>query len=424
MAATRLVLAWLAVVGCGAAGASVVEFDDPLASDQWYHDPMNFGEAWATVLEQPRRGQVIVGVLDSGFQTDHPDLSANLLPGLNIVDGSTDVSPVHPHGTGTGGIPGALSGNGQGISQTALTAHVLPIRISNRSDGAAYISDIAAAIRTAADGGARVINVSYGGVGNREIARAARYAYRKGALTFMAAGNSGFETRWRNHRHLIAVGSVDQDNERSYFSTYGRFVDFVAPGEQVKSLYTDGRFVDWSGTSFAAPIAASVAGLVLAANPELSPAQLLRIMKKSTTDLGRRGRDKEYGWGLPDAEAAVALALQTRGAYARRYRRQGIDPYVANEGYPFGGVLPPDPLPTFADSGLDVAGMPLAEPQGFVVPALHDSGLTFGPQPLIGPPPSVTPEPAGAPLLLVGAGLAGLRRTRSAARRPARHRAS
>ncbi|MAE65714.1 MAG: hypothetical protein CMJ18_15705 [Phycisphaeraceae bacterium] len=343
----RIALLCLVVVALpSVADGDLLRFDDPLASQQYHHDQMRFGEAWGTIHGLERRGQVTVAVLDSGFETDHDDLGNNLMRGINIIDGSSDVSPVHPHGTGTSGIPGAISGNASGVSQAALTARVLPVRISDRSDGAAYISDIAQAIRFAADAGARIINISYGGVGNRTVAKAARYAYRKGALVFMAAGNSGLRTRWRNYRHIVAVGSIGSDNVRSNFSTYGRFVDFVAPGEQITTLYTDDDYADWDGTSFSSPIVASVASLVLAANLELSPAQVLRILRKTATRLARtrrgrikRGRDKEYGYGLPDAQAAVEMALATRGRYGRKLRRRGIDPYVENDWSPYAGIV-------------------------------------------------------------------------------------
>ena len=321
---------------CRPADAATIQFDDPLAPRQYYHDEMNFPEAWARIYSLERRGDITVAVLDSGFQTSHPDLQGNLLPGLNIVNGSRNVEPVHPHGTGTSGIMGAQSGNDRGISQSAWTADVMPIRISNRPDGAAYLNDIANAIRFAADHGARVINISYGGVDSKEVAKAAKYAYKQGAVVFMAAGNSGFRTNWRNSKYIVAVGSVDENLDHSWFSTYGKFVDFVAPGEDITTLYTDDGYAEWSGTSFSSPIAASVASLVLTANPELTPNQVLKILKKTAIDVSDSGQSdaenrREYGYGLLDAQAAVELALQTKGKLASKYRKMGFDPYMETD---------------------------------------------------------------------------------------------
>lgn len=324
----RRLLAVLAfLVACSAANAATVSFNDPGESQQWYLDALNFGEAWAQILELPERGRVIVAVVDSGFATDHIDLQTNLAlgRGINIVNGSKNLDPVNPHGTGTIGLLAATSGNGQGITQAAWTAKAIPVRVSNRSDGAAYTTDLANGIRYAADKGARVINVSYSGVHLAALQRAALYAQSKGAVVFMAAGNDGLNhARWRNHKQLVAVGSTDPDGGVSYFSSRGSFVDLVAPGRNILSLTTKDRTYNWSGTSFASPIAASVASLMLTANPELSPWQVRALLARTATDLGKRGVDDESGYGLINAEAAVAAAIATKGKYTEAIAGRAI----------------------------------------------------------------------------------------------------
>lgn len=315
----RRLLAVLAfLVACSTATATTVTFNDPGENQQWYLDELNFGEAWAQILDLPERGKITVAVVDSGFATDHIDLQTNLAlgKGINIVNGSKNLSPVNPHGTGTIGLLAATSGNGEGITQAAWTARAIPVRVSNRSDGAAYTSDLANGIRYAADQGARVINVSYSGVHMAVLQKAALYAQKKGAVVFMAAGNDGLNhTNWRNHKQLVAVGSTDPDGSVSYFSSRGSFVDLVAPGRNILSLTTNDRTYNWSGTSFASPIAASVASLMLTANPELSPWQIRMLLARTATDLGKKGVDDESGFGLINAEAAVAAAIATEGKY-------------------------------------------------------------------------------------------------------------
>lgn len=329
----RRLLAVLAfLVACSAANAATVSFNDPGERQQWYLDALNFGEAWAQILELPERGRITVAVVDSGFDTEHIDLQRNLAVGrgINIVNGSSNLDPVNPHGTGTIGLLAATSGNGEGIAQAAWTATAIPVRVSNRPDGAAYTTDLANGIRYAADQGARVINVSYSGVHLAALQRAALYAQSKGAVVFMAAGNDGLNhARWRNHKQLVAVGSTDQDGGVSYFSSRGSFVDLVAPGRNILSLTTRDRTYNWSGTSFASPIAASVASLMLTANPELSPWQVRAILARTATDLGKRGVDDESGFGLINAEAAVAAAIATRGKYTEEVAGRAIK-IVAN----------------------------------------------------------------------------------------------
>lgn len=306
------------VLACTTTTAATVSFNDPGQNRQWYLDELNFGEAWAQILDLPSRGRIKVAVIDSGFDTGHKDLQKNLAlgKGINIVNGSSNLKPVNPHGTGTIGLLAATSGNGKGITQTAWTARAIPVRVSNRSDGAASTYHLAEAIRYAADQGARVINISYSGVHLGTLQRAALYAQTKGAVVFMAAGNDGLtHKRWRNHKQLIAVGSTDRNGNVSSFSSKGSFVDLVAPGRDILSLTTNDRTYSWSGTSFSSPIAASVASLMLIANPELSAWQVRSLLTRTAKDIGAPGVDNASGYGLIDAEAAVAAAIRTQGRY-------------------------------------------------------------------------------------------------------------
>jgi subtilisin family serine protease len=171
-----------------------------------------------------------------------------------------------------------------------------------------------AAIKYAADKGARVINLSYTGVHMQAIADAAHYAAKRGAVVFMAAGNDGtLHENWRNWNWLVAVGSVDAEGGVSDFSSRGSFVDFVAPGRRMVTTLPDDVYGTWSGTSFASPLAASVASLMLTANPELSAGQVIRILRATAMDVGAEGVDVDSGYGLIDAAAAVDLAMATEG---------------------------------------------------------------------------------------------------------------
>ncbi len=314
----RLVAVLAFLAASTAAPAATVSFNDPGQSRQWYLDQLHFGQAWASITALPQRGRIHVAVVDSGFDVGHSDLQRNLAlgKGINIVNGSANLKPVNPHGTGTIGLLAATSGNGEGITQAAWTAKAIPVRVSNQPDGSAFVRDLAKGIRYAADKGARVINVSYSGVHMGILQNAARYAQTKGAVVFMAAGNDGrMHPNWRNHKQLVAVGSTGRDGRVSGFSSRGGFVDLVAPGEDILSLTTRDRTRSWSGTSFSSPIAASVASLMLIANPKLSPWQVRNLLFRTAVDIGPAGLDDKSGFGLIDAQAAVAAAIDTRGKY-------------------------------------------------------------------------------------------------------------
>lgn len=314
-----LIASALALFSGGASDAAVIQFNDARSGSQHYIQQMGFNEAWGTLHELDQRHKVTVAVLDTGFDTSHTDLRRSFTRGLNILDGSTNVDPVNPHGTAVSGTIAARAGNGTGITGLVPDARVLPIRVTNRSDGGAFVSTMANAIRAAADRGARVINLSYSGVQFKAIDDAARYANRRGAVVFMAAGNEGQRhDNWTNYEVVMAVGAVDRRNRLANFSNTGSFVDFVAPGTEILTTRSGGGYQAWDGTSFSSPIAASVAALMISANPELTPGQIRRILRRSAVDLGADGYDANFGHGLIDAGRAVDIASRTFGGYNRR----------------------------------------------------------------------------------------------------------
>ncbi|MDG6779150.1 PKD domain-containing protein [Thiomicrorhabdus sp. zzn3] len=280
--------------------------DDPGFASQWQHSAMNTPQAWEQAVGQ---ASVRVAVCDTGVDSDHEDLAANLiLPGYNAQDGSTDVEDAHGHGSGTIGTLGAVGNNGIGVAGVNWNVSVLPVRI-NISDGnsSAYISTMAECIRWSADQGARVVNLSYGGIQYATIDDAAQYLRDRNGLLFMSAGNDGaLEGSFPDYTSFVAVGATDENNVKAGFSNYGEFVDVVAPGVSLFTTYKDNGYVYYSGTSFSSPAAAGVAALMVAANPEISADEIEAGLFNTATDLGD---ELLYGHGLVNAQAAVAYAL-------------------------------------------------------------------------------------------------------------------
>ncbi len=134
--------------------------DDPWITEQWHHEKINSYQAWDSIQGD---ASVLVAVCDTGVDSSHPDLSANLqLPGYNSVDGSTDTEPIIPHGTGVAGCISAVGDNGIGVAGVGWNVRMLPVRVTNRDDGWAYYSDMAEGVQWAADQGAHVINLRLG----------------------------------------------------------------------------------------------------------------------------------------------------------------------------------------------------------------------------------------------------------------------
>jgi subtilisin family serine protease len=107
------------------------------------------------------------------------------------------------------------------------------------------------------------------------------------------------------------VTAVDNTGELAAFSNYGKWVTLSAPGAMIMSTARGGGYSYWNGTSFASPIAAGVAALVVSVNPALTAPQVVDILKQSADDLGARGYDIFYGWGRVNAARAVEAALAT-----------------------------------------------------------------------------------------------------------------
>ncbi|MFC1806098.1 S8 family serine peptidase, partial [Planctomycetota bacterium] len=283
--------------------------NDPLYGSQWQHPKINSPGAWDTTTGSQT---ILAAVCDTGVESTHEDLAANLqLPGYNSADGTTNSEPIHWHGTSVAGCIGAVGNNGKGVAGVSWNVKILPIRITNRGDGLAFVSDAADAIRYAADHGAKVANLSYLMAGYSSIASAGQYLRDRGGLLFVAAGNDNQDPGWTDFASFVCVGSTDQNDNRSSFSNYGAYIDCVAPGSSVLSTYTLDRYATVSGTSFSSPITAGLATLIYALNPSYTPTEVENFILNTCVDLGDPGDDNTFGHGRINAAAAVAAAANT-----------------------------------------------------------------------------------------------------------------
>jgi len=279
--------------------------NDPGYGSQWHLPLMGTPTAW----DVADGSGIVVAVLDTGVNPNHVDLSGQVLSGWNIVSSNTDSADIHNHGTWVAGVVAAKTNNGTGVASVAPGAKILPIRITNSSDGWAYISDMARAITWAADHGARVANVSYGGAaGSLSVANAASYMMGRGGVVTISAGNDNKDYGYGNYASLFVAGATTSSDARASYSSFGNFVDISAPGSSIYTTARGGGYNYVSGTSFASPNTAGVAALVMAANPELLPTDVMAVITNTATDLGTSGWDPYYGHGRVDALAAVQLA--------------------------------------------------------------------------------------------------------------------
>ncbi len=279
--------------------------NDPAYGSAWHLPKVGAPLAW----DRSQGTGVTVAVCDSGVDPNHPDLVR--VPGYNMFDGNTDSRDVYGHGTKVAGAVAMSGANGVGGAGVAFKTKVMPIRVTD-TNGWGYDSAIANCITYAADMGARGANVSFGGVcGAPIIQAAAKYMRDRGGVVTASAGNTGTQDTTSDTSLMTCVGATNSVDGRTSWSTYGPFVDVAAPGENIYTTINGGGYGGVSGTSFAAPVTLGVYALMIAANPNLSPATLDNILFTTAKDLGTAGKDVYYGYGRIDAAAAVAKAAAT-----------------------------------------------------------------------------------------------------------------
>jgi serine protease len=305
--------------------------------------------AWANLIRSghPGGAGTIVAVLDTGVayadngsNARSPDFdAATFIPGYDFVE--NDAYPLDPHGHGThvAATIAEQTNNGFGLTGLAYGVRIMPVRVLD-ADGYGYPDVIARGIRFAARRGAKVINLSlnFGPAVTREqipeVMNALDYANRRGSLVVAAAGNGGATEVAYPARapHVLAVGATTENGCLASFSNSGVGIDLVAPGGGTDAgLAGDahcvaGRFgrpiyqttskaaFDLIGTSMATAHVSATAALTLASGVlgvKPGPLGLANQLFRTTRDLGERGYDARYGWGLVNAAAATARARAT-----------------------------------------------------------------------------------------------------------------
>lgn len=283
--------------------------NDPYYGSQWHLPKIGGPTAW----DKSQGNGVVIAILDSGVDPTHPDLKDRLVPGYNFVDGNTNTTDVRGHGTKVAGSAAASMNNASGVASVTGQAKIMPVRVAD-ANGYVYWSTMAKGLTFAADNGARVANMSFNGVaGSSSVLSAAKYMKDKGGLSFVSAGNDNIDPGYADTDLMIIVAATDQNDAKASWSNFGDHVDLSAPGVDIYTTAMGGGYEPSSGTSFAAPITAGVAALLMAANPALSNTQVESILLSTAKDLGAAGYDVYFGRGRVDAAAAVAAALSTTG---------------------------------------------------------------------------------------------------------------
>jgi thermitase len=286
--------------------------NDPYLGSQWHVGKVGATTAWDSAAGMGEG--VKIAILDSGVDSSHPDLAGNLVPGYNFVDGNADTNDTCGHGTAVAGTAAAISNNSSGVAGIAGKAKIMPVKVAFYNSGTsgcyAYYSTVVSGINFAADNGARIVNVSYGGVaGSQAVLNAAQYLRSKGGLLFASAGNNGRDEGVTPTSAMAVVSATDENDNLAGWSSYGSAVTLSAPGTNIWTTSTGGRYDQWNGTSFASPLVAGVAALMMSANPSLDNLTVESLLYATAVDRGAAGRDPYYGYGRVNAAAGVQAAL-------------------------------------------------------------------------------------------------------------------
>lgn len=268
-----------------------------------------------------------VVVLDTGYNYNHPELSSSYLGGKDFVNNDNDPMDDEGHGSHVAGIITAdgINAKAKGV---APDTGIIAGKVLDKN-GSGYFSDVVAAIYWAVDGsdgvngtaddfGADAINLSLGtsapytykGLCDNvlpDLTNAIKYAVQNNVTVAVAAGNSGSAGVAIPGcvSYSTTVGAVNNKDRVASFSGKGGALDITAPGVSIYSTVLGSGYASWSGTSMATPMISGVVGLIKYAHPEYNQSQVENKLFVTAKDLGKTGKDTNYGWGRVRADLAV-----------------------------------------------------------------------------------------------------------------------
>tara|TARA_R110002020_G_scaffold47715_2_gene135990 strand:+ start:364 stop:1671 length:1308 start_codon:yes stop_codon:yes gene_type:complete len=356
------------------AAASPVPDDtaDPVRAAEYWLDSLGVRTAWQTT----RGAGQTIAIIDTGIGSGPPEFQGAVaggtdVSGLGSSDGRTPVGVVDSnHGSWVASLAAARgTADGKGMVGVAPDAKLLSVSLGFGSSAPVpFVDQVSEAIRWAVDNGATVINLSFttNTLGWDPLWDSAfEYAFDNDVVVVVAAGNRGTGTTRvgapATIPGVLTVGGVDpQGNASVEASTQGITIGISAPSEKLLGVSADGRIVEWSGTSGAAPLVAGIAALVRSAHPELDVANVInRIIETARPAAGTDPR--LYGAGIVDAAGAVSASVASvtenpMGSleeWIRLYRRADSGPAPDQTAVPVEmDALPPADTATPARSPL------------------------------------------------------------------------
>jgi subtilisin family serine protease len=294
--------------------------DRSITSQDFRQQPASVQIGLAAGHAEHRGHAVRVALLDNGIAIDHPEIRPRVLTtsGWDFVSGDSSVLPAPDgidndldgsidealqHGTHVAGL----------ISLAAPDAWLIPIRVMDE-DGRATSFAIANGILWAVEQGADVINISLSSVdSNGAVERAIADADARGVLVVVPTGNRGNgEVEFPcSLASPICVAAIDASGTKPSWSNYGARVDLSAPGVPI-SLFGSNDYARWGGTSFATPLVAGIAALIVERYPGLTPSELRALLRDTTQPDSDPSHAGLLGTGIVSASGAVVAIRDDR----------------------------------------------------------------------------------------------------------------
>ncbi|MDD5043054.1 MAG: S8 family peptidase [Patescibacteria group bacterium] len=320
-------------IGINAAQALVFP-NDPYYKNQWYLNHINLPAAWDYTQGSE---SVVVAVIDSGVDINHPDLRENIwvnsdeikgdgidndengyvddVNGWDFINNIPDPLPKYSaagftnvgmqHGTVIAGVLAARGNNGEGVAGVSWRSKIMPLRAMN-SFGSGDANTVIRAIDYAVDNGAQIINMSFVGFADElSLKQTVERAYNKGVLIVAAGGNNTTKKEGDDldlvkmypicfndsvNNLLLGVSSTDANDQKARFSNYGSCVNISAPGIDFFSTeFLDKKFGfnesyggNWSGTSLATPLISGTAALIKSFKPNYSVEKIIKLILENS----------------------------------------------------------------------------------------------------------------------------------------------